>query len=86
MPRRIERPYWFLDEDLAHLMGYSSRSGAVTAMREGRFPIPAFKLRGYWCVDREVVRRYFGRIRTEQLREFEHWVETGKYHYMPDEG
>ena len=80
MPRKVERPYWFVDDDLAHLFGYLDRGSARRALRVDRFPIPAFKINASWCVDRRVVLRYFKEIRTEQMAEFERWIEEGKYH------
>ena len=79
MPRLVERPYWFVDEDLAWLFGYSKLHNARRAMARDKFPIPAFKLHGYWCVDRRVVLRYFQEIRREQMAEYEKWVNEGRY-------
>ena len=80
MKRRIERPYWFLDDDLAYLFGYPTIQAARSSISRGKFPIPTFKIRSMHCADRRVVTRYFQEIRREQLAEFESWKQAGKYH------
>lgn len=78
--RKIERPYWFLDEDLAYLFGYNSRTSARQAATRGTFPIPLFRLRTEWCADRRVVIRYFQEIRADQMAQFAKFIEEGRYH------
>lgn len=63
--RHPHRPWWFLDDELAHLFGYAHRESARQAMTAGTFPVPARKIRNLWCVDKAVVKRYFDEIRFE---------------------
>ena len=62
---------WVTIGQIHPLFGYPCRRSAVRAIREGRFPIPTFKLHSRKIVaDREVVHEYFrlqGDAGTQQL-------------------
>ena len=81
MPRKkIERPYWFLDDDLVNLFGYAYVVNARYAITHGTFPIPTYKIGRFHAADKAVVARYFKEIRFEQLELYEQYKSEGRYY------
>jgi len=66
-----ELPYFKLDE-IWEVFGYSSKSSAAAAIHHGDFPVPTYRMGRFRVADREVVRAYFRKHRSEgakKLRE-----------------
>lgn len=66
-----DRPYLFLSEEIADLLGYADRKQVRRAMKDGTFPVPFFKIHGRICLDRAVLSRFFKEIRRDQLEQYE---------------
>ena len=73
------RPWWFADDDLAHLFGYANKTSLQGAMRNGSFPLPCRKIGESWCVDKYVVANWFKDYRFESSLLYEDFLYRKGY-------